>query len=185
MDRDAGQRSSLIQSVSRKVRTRRATCDLAFYIVGRWRLESLEDRTQLIDEISKKYTNLCSNYRQYELEMCVLSTEWLLKPSHQVQGIYNDIECKQPTSVLLEASKHIYGHQNTAWRTRTRLKWWHCAIPVWSFVIQCLLNVISNYAVLLRELAMVVSVITIHAVRNVGAPHEQVLGAFQICSFSD
>ena len=59
-----------------------------------------------------KSIGLRSNYRQSELEMCVSCNPRLSKPSHKMQGPYADIECKQVTCGLLEASD-----TNTAIRT--------------------------------------------------------------------
>ncbi|GFT40064.1 hypothetical protein TNCV_2170851 [Trichonephila clavipes] len=53
-----------------------------------------------------------------------------------MKGLYIDIECKQATSYLLEASRHVYGHQDTVRRTGTRLKRRHWVTYVSSFVVR-------------------------------------------------
>lgn len=63
-------------------------------------------------------------------------TQWLTKLSHQVQGPYADIECKQVTGDLLGASRHIYSHQNTSCTTETRLKRRLCATPESSVIVE-------------------------------------------------
>ncbi|GFX39567.1 hypothetical protein TNCV_2103131 [Trichonephila clavipes] len=55
--------------------------------------------------------------------------------------------CKAPMSI----SKHVYGHQNTARRTETRLKKRHCTTPVLSFVVRYTRIAVSLYAALSRE----------------------------------
>lgn len=93
---------------------------------GRWLLTCLEDRAQPMNVRCLKCTDLHSNYFPSELEMCVSYTQCLPKSSYQVQCPYAGIECNQPTRVLLETSRHVYGHQNTAQRAVTPLKKRHC-----------------------------------------------------------
>ena len=49
--------------------------------------------------------------------------------------LYADIECKH--EVHLEASRHVYGHENTARRIETRLKRRHCVIPSFVHIELC------------------------------------------------
>lgn len=77
------------------------------YLDGKWHLAGLEDIAQSLDIRCQKCTDLCSNYYRSELKMCVSCTEWPRKSSHQVQDSYDDIEYKQLTNVLFDASRHV------------------------------------------------------------------------------
>lgn len=96
-------------------------------------MTGVEDKVQQLDVRYEKCIYLHQNYRRSKLKINVPCSQWLPKPSHQVQGHYDDIERKQVMNVLHGASRHVYGHQNTACTTRIRLKRRHCAIPVFSF----------------------------------------------------
>ena len=77
--------------------------------------------------------------------------QWLSKTSHLIQGCYADNECKQAKCSLLVASIHVYGHQNNACRTSTRLKKRQCAIPITNFVVR------STNATLSRKTEVIVA----------------------------
>ncbi|GFX07419.1 hypothetical protein TNCV_5091341 [Trichonephila clavipes] len=68
----------------------------------------LEDRAQPSQRY-QKCNDLRSCYSRSEQKLCVSCTQWLLKPSQQVQGPYADIQCKRVTNYLLGASRHVYG----------------------------------------------------------------------------
>ena len=74
------------------------------------------------------------NYRWSELQMCLLYTKCLLKPS-QVHRTYANIKCKQTTNSILGAFRREYDHQNVTRRTGSRLKK-ICVIFVSSFAVQ-------------------------------------------------
>ncbi|KAF8763212.1 hypothetical protein HNY73_021416 [Argiope bruennichi] len=87
-----GQGNNRIPCVSREVKARRAIRLVALhYLVGGWNLASLEDKAQQLDIRRQKCTYMLSNYRRSELDMCESYTQWLPKPSHQVQDSFVDI----------------------------------------------------------------------------------------------
>ncbi|GFU67405.1 hypothetical protein TNCV_641051 [Trichonephila clavipes] len=99
--------------------------------------------------------------------MCVSCTQWLLKTSHRFQYPYVDTECQQGMSGLLGASRYLYGYQNTARRTGTRLKRRHYTTPGSNFVVQCTSVAFSLYAGMLKEAEVMAIVWTVHAAANV------------------
>lgn len=151
------------------------------YFVGRSHFVVLEDRTQQLHVRFQKCTDLCSNYSRSELEMCVLYTQWLSKPSHYVQ---RPIEWKQATSVLLGTSRHIYDHQNTARIIGIPRKRRHCA-ALSIFVVRCTKFAVFFYVALSRRTKVMGVVLTDHAVASVVAPYERILGTLQTCPFCD
>ncbi|GFX59169.1 hypothetical protein TNCV_936841 [Trichonephila clavipes] len=102
-----------------------------------------------------------------------------------LEGPYAYIECKQETSGLLQASRHVYSHQNPAHRDKTRPKRQHCTTPLSSFVVRCSKVAVHLYAAVSREVEIMVAVLTLHATPNFVAPYERVLGVLQICIFPD
>ena len=92
------------------------------YFVARLHLTSLKDKAQPLGVRYQKFTNLHSNNCQSKLEICMSCIQWLPKLSHQVQGPYVDIECKQVMYGLLGASRYVYDHQNTTHKTGIYLK---------------------------------------------------------------
>ncbi|GFW95856.1 hypothetical protein TNCV_1625161 [Trichonephila clavipes] len=80
--------------------------------------------------------------------MCDSITQWFPKPSHLVLGLYADIKCKQVKNGLLGASRHVYGHHSTAYKTGTRPKRRRCATFVSSFVVRRTRVIVSLYAAL-------------------------------------
>ncbi|GFU57147.1 hypothetical protein TNCV_1780091 [Trichonephila clavipes] len=98
------------------------------------------------------------------------STQWLPKPSRQIQGSYAGIECNQTTSDLLGASRHVYSHQNTARRIETRLSRRLCATSVSSFVVRRTKGAVSLYAGLSRKAEVMIAMLTVHAAENIVAP---------------
>ncbi|GFV89729.1 uncharacterized protein TNCV_827211 [Trichonephila clavipes] len=89
-------------------------------------------------------------------------------------GLYDDIECKQSMSGLLEDLRRGC-HQNTARRIRSRLKRQRIA-PVSSFVVRHIRVPVSLYNTLSGEAEIMVTVLTVHAVANVIAPYERIPG---------
>ncbi|GFY22288.1 5-hydroxytryptamine receptor 2A [Trichonephila clavipes] len=77
------------------------------YLVGRGRLAGLKDKSQPSDVRCQKCTDLLSNFRPSEVEMCVSLTQWLAKPSQLVLGCYGSNEYKQVTSGPPGASKPV------------------------------------------------------------------------------
>ena len=88
----------------------------------------------------------------------------------------------QTTCSLLGASRHLYGHQNTAHRKWTRLKRRHCAIPVYNFVARHTRLANSLYAALSKEADVMVAKLTGHASANVDILYKQKLGVLMICA---
>ncbi|GFX13727.1 uncharacterized protein TNCV_599371 [Trichonephila clavipes] len=79
---------------------------------------------------------------------------------------------------LLGASRMVYGHQNTAQRTETRLKRRH------SFVIRRTRVVVYLYAALSKEdEVMFIIALTVYAAANVIVPCERILDVLRTCSF--
>lgn len=158
------------------------TCNMwSWIILFRLRLAGLGDRVQLLDVRCQKCTNLRSNHRWSELEMSVSCIQSPCKPSHQVQGPHSDIECKR---VLFLDSMHVYGHQNTASRTGTRLKRRHCVTPLFCCVIRRITPVtVSLYAALSKEATVMVSVLKVHTAANVVTMYERILFALQNAHF--
>ena len=116
-----------------------------------------------------KSANLHSNKRRSGLEMCVSYTQWLPKPSHQVQGPYNDIEWKQVTCDFFWASWHVCGHQMTTHRPEIRLKKRHCAIPVSNLIVLCTSFAVFSYDKLWRETKVMIAELISHAAANFDA----------------
>ena len=100
-------------------------------------------------------------------------TQWLAKPSYQVQGFYADIECNQATRGLLGNSKNVHGHQNTERRTGNRLKRRHHVIFVSSFFVWRTRVSVSFYVELSREAEVMVAALTRHTAAKADAPYEQ------------
>ncbi|GFV74411.1 hypothetical protein TNCV_5128531 [Trichonephila clavipes] len=69
-----GQGNYRIPCVLRKDRTQCANMVLS-YLVVRGRLEVFDDRAQTLELRGQKCSDLRSNYRRSELEMCVLFTQ--------------------------------------------------------------------------------------------------------------
>ncbi|GFV75064.1 hypothetical protein TNCV_2114891 [Trichonephila clavipes] len=92
--------------------------------------------------------------------MLVSFVQRLFKLLHQIRGAFAGIECKQATSGLLGASRHVYGHQNTARRAEIRLKRRHCATPLSSLVVRCTRVAVSLYAALSRKAKVMATVLT-------------------------
>lgn len=88
------------------------------------------------------------------------------KPSYYVQGLHIDIERKQLTRFLLETSRYIYGHQNTAYRTESNLIRWHCATLVSSPVVRSTRVVVSLYTSLSLKAAEIVDVLKFHLLQT-------------------
>ncbi|GFT25791.1 hypothetical protein TNCV_1517691 [Trichonephila clavipes] len=108
--------------------------------------------------------------------MCVSCTQWQLNPSHQVQCPYADIECKQVTRTLIEASRHIYGLPNIACRPRIYLKRRYCATSVSSYVGQRARAAVCLNAALSKGPEVMVATLTILALANFIAQYRRILG---------
>ena len=117
--------------------------------------------------------------------MCASCTQWLTKPSHYVQGLYVDIDCKQATCGLLGASKHVYGHQNTASKNGTRLKRRQCTVSSSSFIIRCTEIAVSLYGALIREIKLMIIELTGHAAENIDVQYERKLDLLQTYPYPD
>ena len=74
------------------------------------------------------------------------------------------------THNFLRTSRHAYGYQNTARRSRTLLKRRCCAIPISSFVVRRTRVAVSLYAALSRKAEIMIDELTGHAAENVAAP---------------
>ena len=96
-----------------------------------------------------------------------------------MQGSYTYIECKQATRGLLGASRHLYGHNNTASRTGTDLKRRHCVFPVSIFVVWHTRVAVSLHTALSREDKVMVDELTGHGIANADAPNERKLDVLQ------
>ena len=107
------------------------------------------------------------------------------KLSNRVHDSYADIECKQAKCGLLWASKHVYGHQNTACKILTRQKSEYCAILVSTFVVRSAGIVVSLYDALSREAEGMVIGLTGHAASNVNGLYEWKLDVLQTWPFPD
>ena len=89
-----------IPSVSRKIRTWHATCGLA---LSCWKMvfgRPLRQGTTTESKISEMHRSVFK-LQSMRIKICVSCIQWLPNPSHQVQGPYANIECKQAASDFL------------------------------------------------------------------------------------
>ena len=104
--------------------------------------------------------------------MFVPPFQWLSNPLHQAKGTYTNIECKQVMHDVLAASRHVYGHKNTALRTEMRLKRQHCAIPVCSCSVRHTRVDVSIYAASSKEIKLMIIKLTGHTAGNIYVLYE-------------
>ena len=128
------------------------TCNMCACIIlmedGTWLTSKIG--AQPLDVRCQKCFNLHSNYCWFEFEMCMSCTQWLSKPSHEVQIPYTNIECKEATCIFLRASRHITTIKIL--HAEFRLVWkWHCTIPVSSFVRHCPLSHHFSVCCIIKE----------------------------------
>ncbi|GFX91152.1 hypothetical protein TNCV_1245671 [Trichonephila clavipes] len=75
-------------------------------------------------------------------------TRDLVIAAEQVESLYEDIECKQFSCVLLDASRNGYVHHDAARRTRIRLKRGCDSSPVctgWGIGTSCFEHVAASF----------------------------------------
>ena len=115
--------------------------------------------------------------------VCVMIPNGCQKLLLQMQDPYANIESNQAICGVLGACRHVYDRQNSARKTRTRLKRRHCVIPVSIFVVRRTRVAVSLYAGLSRETKVQVVELACHATSKVDAPYERKLSVLQTCPF--
>ncbi|GFT15056.1 hypothetical protein TNCV_4316371 [Trichonephila clavipes] len=90
--------------------------------------------------------------------MSTSCTQWLPMPSLSVMGLYDDIERKQATCILLEVFRYGYVYYDVACKTGAHLKK-QCGPPVSIYVVSSTTAEVRLYAAMLKEAVIMIIVL--------------------------